>query len=95
MNNKDVRLIDADKLLGVFCADCGMRDGSCSNSCEKDCAIFDPIQSAPTIKAITHEDFKKAVTTIYNHNSINKASAQELLLIGEAFKKVEKFLFGD
>lgn len=94
MGNKK-RLIDANALLTLFCNDCGMREGSCSNSCEKDCAIFDPIQSAPTIKAITHEDFKKAVTTIYNHNSANKASIQELLLIGEAFKKVEKILFGD
>lgn len=46
-----VKLIDASKLLGVFCADCGMRDGSCSNSCEKDCAIYDTITSAPTVEA--------------------------------------------
>lgn len=46
-----VRLIDADKLLGVFCTDCGMRAGSCSNSCEKDCAVYDTITSAPTVKA--------------------------------------------
>lgn len=94
MGNKK-RLIDANVLLTLFCNDCGIREGSYSNSCEKDCAIFDPIQSVPTIKAITHEDFKKAVTKIYDYNSINKASAQELLLIGEAFKKVEKILFGD
>ena len=47
----DKRLIDASKLLTIFCTDCGMREGSCSNSCEKDCAIYDTITSASTVEA--------------------------------------------
>lgn len=52
MELDNVRLINANKLLSIFCADCGMRELSHSNSCEKDCDIYDTIMACPTVEAI-------------------------------------------
>lgn len=55
----DKRLIDAYRLLRMFCTDCGMSELSLSNKCEESCAVFDTIMSAPTVDTIKEEDILK------------------------------------
>ena len=49
MVNKEIRLIDANKLLEMFCIDCKMSKGSHSDICKKDCVIYNTIVTCPTV----------------------------------------------
>lgn len=49
MADREVRLIDANKLLEMFCTDCKMSEGSYSDNCRKECVIYNTIITCPTV----------------------------------------------